>query len=98
MQALAADWLSGLPSQLGHIQHALDRKDFLEVAQRAHAIKGTSGSVGLPAFVGPATSLNESATAEQHAEACEHLDVLFHLLDPSLQRRQAAWPCGMRVR
>jgi PAS domain S-box-containing protein len=50
-----------LPEQLGQMQRALEKSDWLELAQLAHSLKGSGGSVGFDCFTGPSQDLEKWA-------------------------------------
>ncbi len=80
IRAIAADWLSELPSRLSDARRALERKDFQALAQHAHAIKGTSGMLSLAIFTPQAARLEEAAIEKRATDADDALRLLVALL------------------
>ena len=80
IRPLAEYWLSQLPERIVEMRSALERGDSAEVARIAHMIRGTSGSIGLPAFVDPAHTLEEAALVGDLVQAGMVLDVIASLI------------------
>lgn len=80
IRPLAEYWLSQLPERIVEMRSALERGDSAEVARFAHMIRGTSGSIGLPAFVDPAHTLEEAALVGDLVQAGMVLDVIASLI------------------
>lgn len=90
VRAIAEEWLCSLSIAFDELRRAMERGDWQTAAERAHAIKGTSGTVGLPAFFGPAHAM-ESHLLEGHAaEAFAALAKLESLLSDVTSARRAA--------
>ncbi len=83
IRAIAADWLSELPSKLSDARCALDRNDFPALARIAHAVKGTSGMLALNAFAPHAERLEEAALEKRRDDAEDALRALNAVLRPT---------------
>ncbi len=90
VRAVAASWLSELPARLSEIQDALVRKDLTEAARIAHMLRGTSGTLGLPAFVKPAEELEEAALKGHPADCASALTRLQALANKATHLARAA--------
>ena len=73
-----------LDEQLEAIDSALSAGDFEQLAQLAHWLKGSAGSLGFGSFTAPASLLEKAAHAKEMQESEENL-----LLIRELRRRIA---------
>lgn len=65
---VAMAWLDALTEQLDAIERAIDASDSETVQLVGHAIKGSGGTLGFPAFTEPAVSLEKAGNAGDFAE------------------------------
>ncbi len=66
LSRIVAQFAAGLPARLASMRAAADAGDWASVAETAHWLKGSGGSVGFDAFTQPAKVL-ESAARQQDA-------------------------------
>jgi len=69
-----------LPSQLSDMEQALNTHRFDDLADLAHWLKGSAGSVGFGDFTEPAKELELAAKAKEYTAANEHLEVISALI------------------
>jgi HPt (histidine-containing phosphotransfer) domain-containing protein len=64
-QSLVEDFVVSLPHQLQVLQAAIDSGDLESVAEGAHALKGTCGTMGFHGFTPLAERLEQHARGER---------------------------------
>lgn len=77
LESVARSWLAELPQRLEELAAALSVGDHPEVARRAHAIKGSGGTLGFPEFTSPADLLEIAAARGDREGAARHLGALW---------------------
>ncbi len=70
-----------LPSQITEMQAASMRGDFKELANLAHWLKGSAGSVGFDTFTSPARKLEDQANQHDPKGALEALRLVIAMAD-----------------
>lgn len=58
---IVVQFVQSLPQTLGQISDAIEQEDFTRILDLSHKLKGTGGTVGFPAFTGPAQRLHQLA-------------------------------------
>ncbi len=81
VRALAAHWLGELPSVLNTMREALTAGNFGQIAELAHSVKGTSGTIGFPQFVEPAGRIEEAALDSRRDEVAAGIEEMARLLE-----------------
>jgi HPt (histidine-containing phosphotransfer) domain-containing protein len=66
---LAADFVAELPTRIKSIESALASRDWAQLRQLAHALKGLAGSVGYPELTRLAQPVEASIQAGKFVEA-----------------------------
>ncbi|MDO6452052.1 ATP-binding protein [Neptunomonas phycophila] len=69
-----------LPSQVSAMEHALNTHRFDDLADLAHWLKGSAGSVGFADFTEPAKELELAAKAKDYSNANAHLEQISVLV------------------
>ena len=70
-----------LPSQIAEMQAASMRGDFKELANLAHWLKGSAGSVGFDSFTSPARRLEDQADKQEPKGTIEALRLVISMAD-----------------
>ncbi len=78
-RAIVELFISRLPIQLSGMREALQQADYQRLADLAHTLKGSGGSVGFPMFTEPARELEQLATARKSQEIPAVIDQLQRL-------------------
>jgi PAS domain S-box-containing protein len=81
IRAIIEKFIERLDAQLGAMTRAWNNRDFDELANLAHWLKGAGGTVGFDAFTEPATNLEQRAKARSEAQIEDVLIVLRHLAE-----------------
>jgi HPt (histidine-containing phosphotransfer) domain-containing protein len=66
-------FLDKLPSTMASLQEAGKQKNYREVREIAHRLKGTGGTVGFADFTAPAKELQSAAERRDDAAIARHL-------------------------
>jgi signal transduction histidine kinase/DNA-binding NarL/FixJ family response regulator len=90
IRAIGLDWLSTLPGRVDELRTAIDAGRLDTAAAIAHALKGTSGTLGFPEFVAPAGELERTGVEGREAEARVAFDRLARLVESTLARTAPA--------
>ncbi len=69
MQGIVDKFLPRLEEQLRSMEKALEERDYPELAQLAHWLKGSGGTVGYDVFTDPAARLEQYAKTTEHEAA-----------------------------
>ena len=77
--AVVGKFVTRIPQELNAMNEALETKDFQRLAELAHWLKGSGGTVGFPAFTAPATALEQSAREKRTDDIEAALAELRHL-------------------
>ncbi len=75
--AIAADFVQRLDVRLEQMRQRCVEGDFVELAQDAHWLKGSGGTVGYAAFSEPAAALEAAAKRNDMADSERQLDAVF---------------------
>ena len=70
LRQIALDYLDMQRHRLDEMKESLENADFESLAELAHRVKGTAGTVGFPQFTAPAEGL-EAAALSAKPQACE---------------------------
>lgn len=70
---LVSAFIVRLDTQVAAMQHALQVRDYPQLADLAHWLKGSAGSVGFMPFTEPAAALEMAAKQQDNAVAAEQL-------------------------
>ena len=68
-----------LDEQLEAMERSLSERNFAQLAQLAHWLKGSGGSVGFGGFTAPAADLERAARGEKEAQAADCLLLIKEL-------------------
>lgn len=77
--AVVAKFVAKLPEQLAVMNTAFANQDFKELANLAHALKGSGGTVGFPAFTEPAAALESAAKSANNDQIRRRLGEIHDL-------------------
>lgn len=80
-RAIVERFIDRLDDQLSSMEDAWERRDFTQLAELAHWLKGTGGSVGFDEFGKPSAKLERLAKDEQCDEIEESIAALRQLSD-----------------
>lgn len=92
---IVADFIGRLDQQVMAMDQACADGDWVCVADLAHWLKGSAGSVGFPQFTDPAIALEFAAQAAQSAQVEQHISVIRQLqrrILPVAQREEGNGP------
>jgi signal transduction histidine kinase/CheY-like chemotaxis protein len=87
IRAAADGWLTEVPSRIEEMRRSVSANDAPAVAAIAHGIRGTSGTLGLPQFVAPASRIEDEAIAGHLDAVAEALAELSKLVEQALGER-----------
>ena len=68
-QVVVERFITQLPTKIDEIQNSIDQADWQQVAEQAHALAGSGGTVGFECFTKPAKKLEKVAKANDKTAA-----------------------------
>jgi CheY-like chemotaxis protein len=74
-------FIDQLPDKIGKLQKASDDADFDELAELAHSLKGTGGTMGFECFTEPAQRLEQLAKQHRSEELGDCIRAIAALVD-----------------
>ena len=101
LREIAEEFVNHLENQLAALQAALRTNDFSLIAEIAHAIKGSAGTIGFHALTAPAAGLETAAKLAQR-DAVDNqiaaLESLFQSLPPRSPAIRVRAACATMLR
>ena len=76
---IALDYLVAQRQRIDEMARSVESRDFVSLAELAHSMKGTAGTVGFPQFTTPAERLEEAALSANPQACSQILEVMADL-------------------
>jgi signal transduction histidine kinase/CheY-like chemotaxis protein/HPt (histidine-containing phosphotransfer) domain-containing protein len=81
MHKVIEGFIDALPEKLDEMRRAFDDADLEKLADLAHWLKGSGGTLGFDCFTEPACRLEQFATEARTADICEELREIAKLME-----------------
>lgn len=78
-QKAVETFVENLPAKIEEMRKAFEKRDWKDLAFKAHALKGLGGFAGFPVFTEKAKSLEETVKAEDVERIAQQLDEMVQL-------------------